>query len=98
MARRTGSRDTTKEHLLAAIEKVREASTTRRIFLLSHVFTADPNEFYAVNATFVTCEDELAKELHEHLDAAVKEFFAERGIGIGPERPPEVIPIDSKKG
>ena len=49
----------------------------KQIFHLSHVFTRDPNGYFAVNSVFVVCQDELAAALHERLDTTVAEFFRE---------------------
>jgi hypothetical protein len=74
------SRKSTEDWLDEAILQVQSASISKRIMHLSHVFTRDPNEYFAVNSLFFVCEDELAPELHKRLDAVVIEFFKEHNI------------------
>src|ERR1700690_4016250 len=68
------------ERLRDAILQVQSAAISKQTFHLSHVFTGDPNGYFAVNAIFVVCEDELAPALHERLDATVTEFLKEHMI------------------
>lgn len=84
-----GANKSTEERLRGAIIQVQSAAISKQIFHLSDVFTGDPSGYFAVNATFVVCEDELARALHERLDATVSEFFKEHNIVTRDSQGPE---------
>jgi hypothetical protein len=84
------------ECLNAAILQVQSAAISKQIFHLSHVFTGDPSGYFAVNSTFVVCEDELAPALHERLDATVAEFFKEHNIVRAGDTPNPDKEVDEK--
>jgi len=69
---------------MADIERVQTACIENQIIHLSHCFVNSPGHA-AIVVCYATCTDEVAKELHKKVDAAVAEFWAERGIAkLGP--------------
>lgn len=60
-----------------AIDKVQSASIAGQTFHLSRYFVADPNGYFAIIASCVVCEDQLASELRKRLDDTVSEFLRE---------------------
>jgi hypothetical protein len=71
-----------KAALEESIRQVDLASINKQITHISRVFTNAPVEAYGVNAVFVVCPDELAKELHKSLAETVVDFFRSKGIGL----------------
>jgi hypothetical protein len=63
-----------------SIRQVDLASINKQIIHISRVFINAPVEAYGVNAVFVVCPDELAKELHKRLAETVGDFFRSKGI------------------
>ncbi len=72
-------RFSTEEVLADDVRLVQEACLSNKILHLSRSFTGALGHS-AVVTTYVTCPDDLARELHERLDATVRAFFAEYGI------------------
>lgn len=79
--------ETTEERLHASILQVQEACRNHQNLHLSQVFTRDPFGLPGLLSTFVVCDDDLALELKERLDATVRSFFDENGMISDGTRP-----------
>jgi hypothetical protein len=76
--------NSTEATLREDIQTVQKACIGNQIIHLSHSFVNSPGHA-AIVVCYATCTDEVAKELHNRLDATVAEFWAERGITkLGP--------------
>jgi hypothetical protein len=74
------------ERLKDAILQVQSAAISKQIFHLSHVFTGDPSGYYAVNSTFVVCEDELAPDCTRDLTLQWRNFSKSTILSAGTAR------------
>ena len=79
----TDAGKTTEATMREDILTVQRACMGNQILHLSRCFTKSPGHA-AVVVCYVTCDDEIATELHKRLDATAREFFAEHGITIIP--------------
>ena len=63
-----------------SIRQAEQASLRKQVIHISRSFTNPPVDAYGINAVFVVCPDELAKELYQMLAETVVDFFRSKGI------------------
>jgi hypothetical protein len=71
----------TEKVLAEDIRRVQTACISNQILHLSRSFTSSPGHS-AVVTTYVTCPDDIARDLHARLDATVRAFFAEHNFAF----------------
>jgi hypothetical protein len=74
-------RMSTEKVLADDIRRVQTACISNHVLHLSRCFTGAVGQS-AVVTTFVTCPDDIAKEMHTRLDATVRAFFAEHNFAF----------------
>jgi predicted metal-binding protein len=71
----------TGDHLLNVIKHVQMACLGNEVLHLSNCFTGASRQAGIVTC-FVTCPDEIAKEMHQELDLTVKEVFGKYHLTV----------------